>query len=178
MNNNDGLNVPYAQSKPRRSSSAMEHYSDIDYLRSPSRAGDAYLTPASVSRSGTLKKRGSMRQGGGNNGLRRKESTKSISRGGGTGNTDRETFNSAFFTPVPTSGLPTDRLVDRFSGIVFFFFKCYQIQISCLLCVGIMGIESPGETPKVANPSSRLNKSMAQVPQGSGNLLSRSSSIV
>lgn len=122
--NNNNLNIPTAQTTPRRSSSAMEHYSDLEYLRSPSRASDAYLSPGSVSRSGTLKKRASMRQAGspgagagagGNSSLKRMGSTKSVPRAGG--GLDRDTFYSAFYTPVPTSGSPTDRLVDRFSGM-------------------------------------------------------------
>lgn len=97
----------------------MEHYSDIENLRSASRASDAYLSPSSVSRSGTLKKKSSMRQNEGNNSLRRKDSTKSVARHGqnvGGTQLDRDTFNNVYFTPVPTNGSPTDRLVDRFSG--------------------------------------------------------------
>lgn len=59
-----------------------------------------------------------MRLSGGNS-LRRKDSTKSVVRSGQTvGGTqlDRDTFNNVYFTPVPTTGSPTDRLVDRFSG--------------------------------------------------------------
>ena len=115
MNSSYKLNVV---NTPRRSSSAMEHYSDIENLRSASRASDAYLSPSSVSRSGTLKKRNSMRQTEGG-GLRRKDSTRSVTRPaqnvGGT-QLDRDTFNNVYLTPVPTTGSPTDRLVDRFSG--------------------------------------------------------------
>ena len=74
-----------------------------------------------------------MRQSGGNGGLRRKESTKSVVRSGGAGNNaDREAFNSAFFTPVPTNGSPTDQLVDRFSGMLFFFYKSPSVDFRYL----------------------------------------------
>ena len=63
-----------------------------------------------------------MRQTEGNS-LRRKDSTKSMTRRGqniGGTQLDRDTFNNIYFTPVPTNGSPTDRLVDRFSGMLDF----------------------------------------------------------
>ena len=116
------LDIPQTEST-RRSSSAMEHYSDVEVLRSASRAGDPNVTPGvTLSRSGTLRKRNSMHN---NNtmSLRRRNSGRSsvqVSAGavGAKGvDMDRGAFNSVFYTPVPTTGSPTDRLVDRFSGM-------------------------------------------------------------
>ena len=81
------------------------------------------LTP---SRGGTLKKKQSLSRKGS---LKRSTSTKSI----GAGDTrslrlaDREKragaesdeMNSAFFTPVPTNGNPTEILANRFQGMRF-----------------------------------------------------------
>ena len=73
--------------------------------------------PASApSRSNTLKKKSSVRRTGS---LKRSSSKKSINAGSvaghGGANTDKE-YNSAFSTPVPTHGTPTEVLANRFQA--------------------------------------------------------------
>ena len=78
------------------------------------------LTP---SRGGTLKKKQSLRRAGS---INRRNSRKSLGPGSASGleqgdrekhadAQDDETY-SAFYTPVPTTGSPTDILADRFQG--------------------------------------------------------------
>ena len=72
------------------------------------------------SRNNTLKKKSSMRRSTGATGsLKRSGSRKSLTagsiRGVGGGN-ETEDFNSAFYTPVPTQGSPTDILANRFQS--------------------------------------------------------------
>lgn len=76
------------------------------------------LTP---SRGGTLKKRQSLSR---KNSIKRSgskrgshpRSVKDLTFADGVGGHGSE-MHSAFFTPVPTSGSPTDILADRFQGI-------------------------------------------------------------
>ncbi|OJD38091.1 ph domain protein [Diplodia corticola] len=87
--------------------------------RSSSRASQRSLGGAVVSRSGTLKKKGSVSRKGS---LKRSGSRRSIRAGSikgmpmGDETTDPESFNNIFNTPVPTSGTPTDILVNRFQA--------------------------------------------------------------
>jgi hypothetical protein len=72
------------------------------------------------SRNNTLKKKASMRRTTGTTGsLKRSGSRKSLAAGSiksvGGGN-ETEDFNSAFYTPVPTHGSPTDILANRFQS--------------------------------------------------------------
>lgn len=90
--------------------------------RSASRAstlghGNSTGTP---SRSGTLKKRASVKRSGS---LKRSSSRRSVRAGSIKGvNFDDEDggrvkHNSVFYTPVPTSGSPTEILANRFQGM-------------------------------------------------------------
>lgn len=84
-----------------------------------------------------------MRQSEGSNSLRRKDSTKSVARRGqnvdGT-QLDRDTFNNVYFTPVPTNGSPTDRLVDRFSGRCLIILANFQIFLFTFISRGRFAI--------------------------------------
>ncbi|KAK7701259.1 phosphatidylinositol 4,5-bisphosphate-binding protein [Botryosphaeria dothidea] len=86
--------------------------------RSSSRASQRSLG-GGVSRSGTLKKKSSVSRKGS---LRRSGSRRSIRAGSIKGvpmqddTTDPESFNNVFNTPVPTTGTPTDILVNRFQA--------------------------------------------------------------
>jgi hypothetical protein len=70
---------------------------------------------SSVSRSNTLKKRSSVRRTGS---LKRSNSRKSLRAGSirGFGGHDSGDFNSAFYTPIPTNGSPTEALANRFQA--------------------------------------------------------------
>lgn len=106
-----------------RPTTAQSHYSQnvdsaMDGLqrstsRASSRGGD-------VSRSGTLKKRNSISRKAS---LKRSGSRRSLSAGGirgvavdGAADRDDTDYNSAFTTPIPTQGSPTDILAERFQG--------------------------------------------------------------
>ena len=71
------------------------------------------------SRSGTLKKKNSLKR---KSSLRRSSSKRSLRAGSIKGvnlhsdGDQPEDYSSAFFTPIPTSGSPTDILVNRFQG--------------------------------------------------------------
>lgn len=72
-----------------------------------------------LSRGNTLQKKGSIKR---KSSLKRSSSRRSIHAGSlkgvsmdGEGTTDRST-NSVFYTPIPTSGSPTDILTNRFQG--------------------------------------------------------------
>ncbi|KAK0650792.1 Phosphatidylinositol 4 [Lasiodiplodia hormozganensis] len=86
--------------------------------RSSSRASQHSLG-GGVSRSGTLKKKNSVSRKGS---LKRSGSRRSIRAGSikgmpmGDETTDPDSFNNVFNTPVPTSGTPTDILVNRFQA--------------------------------------------------------------
>lgn len=87
----------------------------IDGLqRSSSHASTA--APGSVSRSNTLKKKSSFKRSGS---VKRSGSRKSLRAGSikGVGvDADREQFHSYAFTPVPTTGTPTEVLANRFQA--------------------------------------------------------------
>jgi len=74
-----------------------------------------------VSRAGTLRKKDSLRQrslGGGaalNLGATRHDLQPGTVRGTGDAGDDVD-YNSVFFTPVPTTGNPTEVLANRFQG--------------------------------------------------------------
>lgn len=72
------------------------------------------------SRNNTLKKKASMRRSTGATGsLKRSSSRKSLAAGSiksVAGGNETEDFNSAFHTPVPTHGSPTDILANRFQA--------------------------------------------------------------
>jgi hypothetical protein len=73
---------------------------------------------AAPSRSGTLKKKGSIKRGASlkRSGSRRSTHAGSI-RGVSIKDDERENrHNSVFYTPVPTSGTPTELLANRFQG--------------------------------------------------------------
>lgn len=76
------------------------------------------------SRSGTLRKKSISRK----TSLRRSASRKSIGAGSikTVGFTDQEDYNSALFTPIPTSGSPTEILANRFQGD----YRVQHVQIS------------------------------------------------
>lgn len=84
--------------------------------RATSDASTAVLTNVAPSRSGTLKKKSSVSR---KSSLRRSNSRKSMnagtSKGVGFANDGAE-YNSALYTPIPTTGTPTDILADRFQG--------------------------------------------------------------
>ena len=93
---------------------AVEHdASGLD--RSASSASTAAGGP---SRSGTLKKRQSVSR---KTSLKRSGSRKSLRAGSTKGvahgdRTDDHEYNSAFYTPIPTSSSPTEILANRFQG--------------------------------------------------------------
>ena len=92
-------------------------------VRSGSRAstlgyGGAGTASGTPSRSGTLKKRASVKRSGS---LKRSSSKRSVRAGSikGVDFADEDAgvkHNSVFYTPVPTSGSPTDILANRFQG--------------------------------------------------------------
>lgn len=87
--------------------------------RSASSASTAYNRDTAPSRSGTLKKKSSVMR---KSSLRRSGSRKSMTGGsiksvGFAGGVDGEEYNSAFYTPVPTHGSPTEVLANRFQGM-------------------------------------------------------------
>lgn len=93
-------------------------------VRSASRAstlghGASGTASGTPSRSGTLKKRASVKRSGS---LRRSSSRRSVRAGSikGVEFADEDgsgvKHNSVFYTPVPTSGSPTDILANRFQG--------------------------------------------------------------
>ena len=89
------------------------------------------LTP---SRGGTLKKKNSIKRSGS---LRRSSSRKSLAAGSvkSLALGDHEKYEggnlySAFFTPVPTKGNPTEILSNRFQGEFYFMrIHCYSLQM-------------------------------------------------
>jgi hypothetical protein len=91
------------------------------------------------SRSGTLKKKASLKRGGS---LKRSNagSVRSLNLGekekySGAVATD-EQMSSAFFTPVPTSGNPTEILANRFQGMwLAFLIRTYFFRRSRVLTI-------------------------------------------
>ncbi|KAL1303113.1 hypothetical protein AAFC00_006549 [Neodothiora populina] len=95
---------------------------DSGLMRSTSSASTAYnRDSATPSRSGTLKKKASVSR---TRSLRRSNSRKSMTAGsikgvgfaGDGATSDGEDYNSALYTPIPTSGSPTEILADRFQA--------------------------------------------------------------
>jgi gas vesicle protein len=86
---------------------------DGNFKRSASSASTT--VGGGVSRSNTLKKRSSVRRTGS---LKRSGSRKSLRAGSikGFGGLDSDDFNSAFHTPIPTNGSPTEALANRFQA--------------------------------------------------------------
>lgn len=86
--------------------------------RSASRASmTSTAVGGGVSRNNTLKKRNSVKRSAS---LKRSSSKRSLKAGSlkgfGGGVADSEDFHSAFFTPVPTTGAPTEILANRFQA--------------------------------------------------------------
>ncbi|KAF2717871.1 hypothetical protein K431DRAFT_288211 [Polychaeton citri CBS 116435] len=85
--------------------------------RSASTASTAVAPQQGVpSRNNTLKKKGSIRR---NASLKRSSSKKSLKAGSIKGvhtAKDADNFNSVFFTPIPTTGTPTEILANRFQA--------------------------------------------------------------
>ncbi|KAK4497058.1 hypothetical protein PRZ48_011507 [Zasmidium cellare] len=85
--------------------------------RSASRASQTSTAIGGVSRNNTLKKRNSVKRSAS---LKRSGSKRSLKAGSlkgfGGGVADSEDFHSAFFTPVPTTGAPTEILANRFQA--------------------------------------------------------------
>lgn len=115
-----GYNDP-ADMSYRDNSSIVDGAAESGLRRSNSQMSQSQtLTP---SRGGTLKKKASLKRGGS---LKRSSSRRS-SRAGSVRSlnlgerekynpAEGEEVNSAFFSPVPTSGSPTDLLANRFQG--------------------------------------------------------------
>jgi len=82
-------------------------------------------------RAGTLKKKQSLRK---TSNVKRSPSRKPFRAGiiKGTGH-DGIDFNSIFYTPVPTSGNPTDVLANRFQGMTFLLSGCTSWILSELV---------------------------------------------
>jgi hypothetical protein len=88
--------------------------------RSTSAASSTLNQGGSVSRSGTLKKKGSLSR---KSSLKRSGSKRSLRAGSIKGvsmddSDSPDNFNSVFYTPVPTSGSPTEILANRFQGML------------------------------------------------------------
>jgi hypothetical protein len=128
-----GQSVPLNDELPRsRRSSALADGAPApepgELRRSYSQVSHASQVMATPSRSGTLKKKASLKRSGS---LKRTGSKRSSYAGSvrslnlgekekyGVGGDDE--MNSAFFTPVPTSGNPTEILANRFQGMSFQF---------------------------------------------------------
>lgn len=95
---------------------------EVALNRSASSASTAYNRDAvTPSRSGTLKKKSSISR---KSSLKRSGSRKSMTAGsikgvgfaGDAAGFDPEDYNSALFTPIPTTGSPTEILANRFQG--------------------------------------------------------------
>ncbi|KAF1811319.1 hypothetical protein P152DRAFT_399409 [Eremomyces bilateralis CBS 781.70] len=105
---------------PSRTNSVMSHSMSPDLYRSSSRASNA-SQGALPSRGNTIKKQASVRR---KSSLKRKGSRRSIHAGSIKGYSPTDDApgestgltNSAFHTPVPTSGSPTDILANRFQA--------------------------------------------------------------
>ena len=102
----------------RRGSSLIDDGQRPGMQRSMSTASKASTTlqGSAPSRNNTLKKRNSMRR---TNSLKRSSSKRSLKAGSiaGFGGLDSDQqYNSAFSTPVPTSGSPTEILANRFQA--------------------------------------------------------------
>lgn len=117
-------------SRPNSGVDGQQHQHSTGIDRSTSSASTAVAqghvnNHGTPSRNNTLKKKSSMRRTTGATGsLKRSSSRKSLAAGsiksvGGRsvgGGNETEDFNSAFHTPVPTQGSPTDILANRFQS--------------------------------------------------------------
>lgn len=116
---------PLSQSVQRSQPPHANEDADDSAYGSGVRRSDSAMSnrPLTPSRHGTLKKKQSLRQ---KNALARSGSRKG-SRPGSIRNVEtdphghhismhRDEMNSAFFTPVPTTGSPTEILANRFQG--------------------------------------------------------------
>lgn len=70
---------------------------------------------ASMARSGPLRKKDSIRQRGLGTGAARRSLRAGSIKGMGEGAEDAD-YNSVFYTPIPTTGNPTEVLANRFQG--------------------------------------------------------------
>ena len=119
---------PLAQSVPNaRSSSALSRYEEIDDTRGSSvqqlEGAGLHRTASSASgtlptRGNTLKKKGSLSR---KSSLKRSNSRRSVNAGSLRGMSAEEKReadqrNSVFYTPIPTSGAPTEILAGRFQA--------------------------------------------------------------
>lgn len=114
-NNNPTMISPLAQSAHGYGElGAAQAEGGADAYRSASTASTT-VGGSGVSRNNTLKKRTSVRRTGS---LKRSGSRRSMKAGSikGVNTYDDGDYNSAFFTPIPTSGSPTEALADRFQA--------------------------------------------------------------
>ena len=113
MNQNTGVFTEDFEASRRGSSVLHDGAVGVDRANSTSTTA----VPASApSRGGTLKKRNSVKRA---SSLKRSSSKRSLQAGSlaGFGGVDsNKEFNSAFSTPIPTSGTPTDVLANRFQA--------------------------------------------------------------
>ena len=113
MNQNTGAFSEDFEASQRGSSIVNDGAGGVDRAHSTSTTA----VPASApSRSNTLKKRSSIKR---TNSLKRSSSKRSLKAGSlaGFGGVDsNKEFNSAFSTPIPTQGTPTDILANRFQA--------------------------------------------------------------
>jgi hypothetical protein len=116
-NDNDSINEPHRNmtgGELRRSSSQMSQSQTL----MPSRGG-TLKKKASLRRTGSMKRSSSRRSS-------RAGSVRSLALGEKEKYGEGDEFNSAFYTPVPTSGTPTDILANRFQGSYCLF---------CSICI-------------------------------------------
>lgn len=107
---------------PRRGSSAVDgEQTSTGIYRADSTISQSHtLTPSrggTLKKKGTLKKSGSVKRSSSRKSLRA-GSVKSLENGEKEDHADgwNEEMNSAFYTPVPTTGNPTEILANRFQG--------------------------------------------------------------
>lgn len=83
------------------------------------RPASAASNAAGLGRSNTLKKKTSVSRKTSlkHSGTRKSVRAPSVKAAGGTDGVDDEHYNNAFFTPIPTTGTPTDVLANRFQGM-------------------------------------------------------------
>ena len=97
-----------------------QHAAGINRSASSASTAVAYGQQGVPSRNNTLKKKSSMRRATGATGsIKRSSSRRSVAAGSirsVAGGNETEDFHSAFHTPVPTQGSPTDVLANRFQS--------------------------------------------------------------
>jgi hypothetical protein len=119
------FNEEFDMSRPQSRLDSSQHHStlpdgDASFRRSDSVMSQSQtLTP---SRGGTLKKKNSLKRGAS---LKRSSSRRSLAAGsvkslqlGDKERYEGSDLYSAFFTPVPTKGTPTELLANRFQGML------------------------------------------------------------